>query len=92
MSEQQPMTPAGGPVETPPEKPKMPVGIAVICAWPIGLAAVGGLVGGLLGGLAYGLNTLAYNKGVKPPALIGVSIVTGAIAIGGWLAVVGAIR
>ena len=81
--------PSGGPVES---KKKMPVGIALLCAWPVGLAGVGGLVGGLLGGLAYGVNTVAYNKGVRPPALIGVSIATGAVAIGAWLAVAGAIR
>lgn len=56
------------------------------------LVAVGGLIGGALGGGAYGLNMLAWKKGVRGPGLIGVSVVTGGVAIVGWLVVAGMIQ
>ena len=42
-----------------PVGPKVPFGLMLVAALPLGLIAIGGLLGGLCGGLAFGLSFTA---------------------------------
>ena len=73
-------------------KEKVPVGVHVVCGWPLLLVAVGGAIGGGLGGLAYGINMGIYRSGMPVIAKIALNVLVGLAAIAGWAMIVAAIR
>lgn len=53
----------------------------LVCAWPLGLIAVGGLIGGLCGGLAFGINAKVMRGSLPAPARYGLCVAIGLGAV-----------
>jgi hypothetical protein len=75
-----------------PNAPEIPKSAHLMCAWPLLLVAVGGLVGGALGGLAYGINIAIYKSTLPAAVKVILNPIVGVAAIGGWLAIAMAIQ
>lgn len=65
-------------------KQKLPIGIHLVCGWPLLLVALGGAVGGALGGIAYSINIAIYRAKLPLYAKIALNIIVGISAIGIW--------
>ncbi len=87
------MEPTGeaGNVTQPAAKPagstKLPIGVHILCGWPLILVAFGGAIGGALGGVAWGINVALYKSKLPTPAKIVLNLLVGLAAVGTWLAI-----
>jgi hypothetical protein len=80
------------PAAAEPKAPEIPKSAHLMCAWPLLLVAVGGLVGGALGGLAYGINLGIYKSKLPTAVKVILNPIVGVAAIAGWLAIAVAIQ
>ncbi len=69
------------------ETPKLPPVAHALWGWPLALMFVGGAIGGGLGGTAYGINVVIYKSRLPVAAKVVLNILTGAVAIGAWVAI-----
>jgi hypothetical protein len=75
-----------------PKKEKTPIGVHILCGWPLLLVAIGGAIGGALGGAAWGVNTAIYKSKLPMITKVVLNLVVGSVAIGTWLAIVAALK
>lgn len=69
------------------EKVKLPIGVHIMCGWPLLLVAIGGAVGGGLGGAAYAINMSIYKSQMPMVAKVLLNLLVGFAAIGIWLGI-----
>ena len=66
------------------KKDRLPIGIHLLCGWPLLLIFVGGAIGGGLGGAAYAINVSIYKSELSAKTKALLIAVTGMAAIGIW--------
>lgn len=73
---------------TQPPAPKLSLFERILCAWPICLVIVGGLVGGACGGLAWAINERIMRSARPMPVRYALIVASGLVAIAVYFAVI----